>query len=231
MTKGNQSKQSGYFDEFSRQKRGTWIWSGFTATGINLILFLLMPHLMDTSLPGLSIETIVPQVNVIRVKRPETEVKRKTVKPPDPPKTKPDKQPKASRPTETRLTLPFTINPRLPGGPATLDLPTFKSAPPIGQTDIFSTGQLDAPLTTLVRIPPVYPLRARRRSIEGWVRISFLVDEKGSVNNINIIEADPPGIFEQSVKRCVSSWRFKPGTLEGMPVKASVETIIRFELE
>jgi protein TonB len=31
--------------------------------------------------------------------------------------------------------------------------------------------------------------------------------------------------------RCVSGWRFKPGTVEGMPVKAWAETTIRFKLE
>jgi protein TonB len=132
------------------------------------------------------------------------------------------------------LTLPFELNPRLPKGPNNLEVPDLRSAPLInsaGLKDIFSEGQLDGPLTVLARIPPVYPLRARSRGIEGWVKVAFIVNESGQVNDISILESKPEGLFDQSVIRCVSSWRFKPGTVEGMAVKAKVETVIRFELE
>ena len=45
------------------------------------------------------------------------------------------------------------------------------------------------------------------------------------------MESKPPGIFDKSVIQCVSGWRFKPGTIEGMAVKAWAETTIRFELQ
>ena len=231
-----QSKHTGYFDDLDRQNWITWVWSGLTAISLNLVLFLLMPHLMDAAPSRSSIETLVPQVNVIRIKRHETKVKRETVKPPEPPKKRPDRQPKAARnqPIKTKLSLPFKINPRLPSGPGTLALPPLESAPLQNITapsNVFSVGQLDAPLTTLARIPPVYPMRARRRGIEGWVRVNFVVDETGKVSSITIVEAQPSGLFEQSVNRCVSTWRFKPGTVDGMPVKTRVETTIRFTLD
>ena len=133
---------------------------------------------------------------------------------------------------KNRLTVPFEVNTRLPAGPDTLDLPMVESVPTFDTNmGLFSVGQLDAPLTTLVRVPPMYPVRARQQNIEGWVKVSFVVDETGSVGNIKVLEADPEGIFERSVQRCVGSWRFKPGTVEGIPVKTLVETTIRFKLE
>jgi protein TonB len=92
-------------------------------------------------------------------------------------------------------------------------------------------SQLDEPLTVLARIPPVYPIRARRRGIEGTVTVTFEVDEQGNVANLRIVEAVPPNIFEKSVLQCVSRWRYKPGTIEGVAVRARVETTIRFNME
>lgn len=232
-----QSGHTGYFDSFSHRNWVTWLASCLVALGLNLVLFLLMPCLMDKAPSRPSIETLVPMINVVRVKRQETEVKRKPVKQPEPPKVRPDSsRPETAprQPLKAKLTLPFEINPRLPGGPNSLDLPPLESGPLVKVTDrpgAFSVGQLDAPLTVLARIPPVYPMRARRRGIEGWVKITFVVDETGIVENITIIEAQPPGLFDQSVQRCVGSWRFRPGTVEGLPVKTKVETTIRFELE
>ncbi|MCD6152274.1 MAG: energy transducer TonB [Deltaproteobacteria bacterium] len=231
-----QSDHSGYFDDLDRRNWITWTWSGLAAIGLNLVLFLLMPHLMDPAPLRSSYETVVPRVNVIRIKRHETKIKRKTVKPPEKPRQKPDKHPQATlkHPISTKLRLPFKLNPRLPGGPGTLALPPFTSSALMNITappNIFSVEQLDAPLTALARIPPVYPLRARRRGIEGWVKVQFVVNNNGRVDNITIIEAHPAGLFEQSVERCVSAWRFKPGTVDGMIVKTRVETTIRFALD
>lgn len=222
-----------YFDTLSRRNWITWIWSGLIAVGLNLVFYLLMPHLMDPAPSRPSIATLVPQVNVIRIKRPDTPVKSKDIKPPDPPKKFQKPRSAPQYPVQAKLTLPFEINPRLPGGPDTLDLPPLESAPMISANlaNVFSAGQLDAPLTTLVRIPPVYPMRARRRGIEGWVKVSFIIDEQGHVNDVAIIEAEPTGIFERSVRRCVSGWRFKPGTIEGVPVRTRAETTIRYTLE
>lgn len=225
-----------YFNALSRRTWATWLWSALVAVGLNLALFTVMPHLADPTPSGPQVDTLVPQVNVIRMKRPETKVRRKPVKPPKPPEKKPIQRPKAApnQPPPKKLTLPFEVNPRLPGGPNSLVLPPLKSAPMVNPallSDTFNVGDLDGPLTTITRIPPVYPIQARRRGIEGWVKVSFIVDENGNVGNIAILDSEPDGLFDQSVERCVRGWRFKPGTVEGTPVKAQVETVIRFELE
>lgn len=224
-----------YFDALSRRNWVAWLWSGLMAAALNLALFLLMPHLVDPTPSRPSIGTMVPQVNVIRIQRPETQVRRPEVKPPEPPETNPVEQPQTPRePIHAKLTLPFEVNPRLPGGPSSLVLPPLESALPANAaalTGAFSVGQLDGPLTPLVRIPPVYPLSARRRGIEGWVKVAFIVDAEGKVGDIAILAAEPAGLFEESVTRCVRGWRFRPGTVAGMPVKAKVETVIRFALE
>jgi protein TonB len=58
-----------------------------------------------------------------------------------------------------------------------------------------------------------------------------VVDEQGTTGQDKILAADPEGVIDQSVLRCVTGWRFKPGTVGGVAVKALVEQTITFKLE
>ncbi len=224
-----------YFENITSYNRLTWLGSALAALALNLLLFVLMPQLMHQAPSAPTIEKMVPQVHVTRMSHRERKIEPE-VRPPEPPKPEPEVK-NRTRPRQEvtpKLSLPFEINPRLPGGPGTLDLPPMETGPRMpaaSSADIFSEGDLDAPLTVLLRIPPVYPLRARRLGIEGWVKVFFLVDKSGHVERIKILDAEPEGVFEQSVRQCVSKWRFKPGTIEGVAVKARMETTIQFKLE
>jgi len=220
-----------------RSPQATWARAAILAAGWNLALFLLMPNLL-TNRPSSqsSLAVLIPKIDVIRLPRPESQVVRKNEARPVPP---PPTRPSDPRPVpQERLSLPFEINPQLPVCPTSLAFPPvndhlrgFVNDLAIGLPGAFSEGQLDAPLTALVRVPPIYPMNARNRGIEGWVKVHFMVDETGHVGDFEVVEAQPQDLFEQSVRRCVAGWRFKPGTVEGMPVRVKVETTIRFALE
>jgi protein TonB len=130
------------------------------------------------------------------------------------------------------MSLPFEVNPRLPTGPQSLELPEMKTATfSSPRQDSYSEGKLDHPLTAVSRVPPRYPYRAKRMKIEGWVKIRFVVNTDGRVEQVTILDQDPEGVFERPVRRCVTKWRFEPGTVEGVEVKTVAETTIRFDLE
>jgi protein TonB len=228
----NQQNHTTYLDALNRRNWSTWAWAMAIALAMNLTLFTIMPYLLHRQPAKPVYEELVSHINVIRTKRPDSKVERKTAKPPEKREALPSKTP-APQPLQAKLILPFEINPRLPAGPATLDLPPLETAAfhTHDMQETFGLGDLDGPLTPLGRIPPVYPMAAKRRGIQGWVKVKFVVNEQGTVEDITILDAKPPGMFDQSVRRCVSKWRFKPGTVEGLPVKAWVETTIRFELE
>jgi protein TonB len=221
-------------DDPGQRHRLTWLWTGSAAAGLNLALFSLMPGLLHPSPSHSQLETILPRVNVIRVKEPETSPREPPKPPPEPPEPKPRALPKSTsrQPSHTSLTLPFAIHSQLPGGPGALELPPFESslASALGPT-VFAQNDLDAPLTILTRFPPIYPLRAKQRHIEGWVRVSLVVDTSGQVSRVQILDSQPPGVFEQSIEPCVRRWRFRPGTIDGIPVEATAETTIHFELD
>jgi protein TonB len=96
---------------------------------------------------------------------------------------------------------------------------------------VYDSENIDRPITPLVTTNPVYPMRARRLGIEGWVTIKMLVSEKGSIENVEVIEAHPADIFEKSVIESAALWRFLPPTVDGAPVKALIKRTVRFKLK
>jgi protein TonB len=215
-----------------RRNRSAWLWAALTALGINVVLFMLMPHLLHSSPAEPLFDTLLPQIQIVRLKRPDSPVKRKTPRPPEPRKQHRPPQPKMNQPLLRQPKWPFEINTRLPAAPNALALPPVDTQlPGLGLNDLFAVGDLDQPLAPMTRMPPVYPLGAKRRGIEGSVTVRFVVNEQGTVEQITVVESQPPGTFDDSVMRCVRGWRFQPGTVEGQPVRVWAETTIHFELD
>ena len=61
-----------------------------------------------------------------------------------------------------------------------------------------------------MKVNPIYPREAIRSGIEkGRVVARLFIDEKGSVTEVRIVEADPPGVFNKEVIRALSQWKFQ----------------------
>ena len=219
----------------SRQRWPAWMGSGAAALGMTLVLFSVMPALLHPERRVDFTEVPAARVNVIRMPRSDAPVVRKTPKSPesDPEKPKPPSEMAHQRLPTLSLSLPFKINPNLASGPDTPEMPPMASAGlgDYGLPEIFAAGDLDQPLTTLVRVPPVYPFLAKQRNIQGWVKVRFVITTRGTVDRATIVAAQPAGIFEQSVARCITQWRFRPGTIAGEPVSTWAETTVKFELK
>lgn len=136
----------------------------------------------------------------------------------------PHSQPEESAPTATASTASAAAN----AGPVPA---TANGQGGRAHGSVFAASQLDSPLAAIAKAAPVYPPAAKRRNIEGWIKVKFLVDEQGQVDRVSVLDAEPEGVFDQAVLRCISSWRFKPGTKGGIAVKAMVEQTITFKLE
>ena len=107
---------------------------------------------------------------------------------------------------------------------------TAKTGSGQGSGGVYSPGQIDGRLQVVKNNRPEYPASARQRNVEGWVRVRFVVNEQGRPEQIRIVAADPPNVFNASVQRAVSGWRFRPGTVQGRAVRVLVEQTIRFSL-
>ncbi len=211
-------------------------WSGalIFALLVNLVLFLIMPALIAVHPEKKELEDLGQAVTLTKV-RQEQKKENKKDKPPEPPKEKP----KPLKPTQMnavvqkpKLSMPFKLNQRLPAMAGGLSLPPIDcSLPMADMSGVFSVGDIDGQLMPLVQIQPLYPHRARRRNIEGWVKLQFIINEEGLVENMQVLESKPEGVFDNVVRKAVSRWKFKPATIGGNKVKIRTEQIFRFDLD
>jgi protein TonB len=95
---------------------------------------------------------------------------------------------------------------------------------------VFESYELDQPPQAVVKEPPVYPYKARELGVEGSVQVKILVQQDGSVRDVQILDARPKGVFDQAVYGALAQWRFNPGKIAGKAVMAWVVTTIHFDL-
>ncbi len=156
-------------------------------------------------------------------------------RPPPPPPAPPQQARPEPPPEGTRA----RVQPRAAAEPppehaATEALPVPPAPPapedaPIGQT-VGTETDMRAPVP-IDRPDPKYPRRAERMGREGWVTLRFTILASGEVSEIEIVDAKPPGFFEDAASAAVSRWRYRPGLWNGVPVAVpGVLTRISFEL-
>jgi TonB family protein len=92
------------------------------------------------------------------------------------------------------------------------------------------TASLATSLKRLRVSPPDYPPTAIAQRITGNVMLEFTVSTSGEPRDVHVIEATPPGIFDQAAISAVKRWRYAPLLVNGAAVEVPVKTRMRFEL-
>ncbi len=153
------------------------------------------------------LEEIIVEVNTTPPKSAAEQRRRVPPPPPPPPKTPP--KPQTPEPETNNNSGGLTFNMpgvQLSGANAGI------SAPGAG------FGR-DGDATPIVRIEPKYPIQAARDGKEGWVKLSFTINEIGGVEDVKVIEAQPKRIFDKEAKRALRKWKYKPKVVDGKPMK------------
>jgi protein TonB len=76
-----------------------------------------------------------------------------------------------------------------------------------------------------------YPEHASAARVTGRAAIVLLIDHTGTVNDVTVIEADPPGYFEEDVRRAFMAARFRPALKGGRAVRSRVIVNIDYSAE
>jgi protein TonB len=79
-------------------------------------------------------------------------------------------------------------------------------------------------------VAPEIPQSFARSGESGLVTVSFLVDEKGQVQDAAVEKSSNPDLNEPAVK-AIRKWRFKPARKDGVAVAMRVSIPIKFEVE
>ena len=87
-------------------------------------------------------------------------------------------------------------------------------------------------MPTPVRQPkPRYPMSARRMGHSGQVLLRLFVDQEGAVREVNVMRAEPAGVFEDAAVEAARKWHFSPAMSRGVAVGMWMTLPVRFSLE
>ena len=201
------------------------------AGGLMLWLFWLLAALIAPRTEG-NVVAVIPRIDFSRLKR-ETELH--VIRRVKPPIEKPDRPPAA----------PTVSASQSASGGLGVDVASLAPASVnfggIGAGGTGGTGSLAANLTfgagndrdavPEVRVNPDYPPGARARRVEGWVTVRFDVGADGSTENIQVVAAQPEGVFEQATKQAVAGWKYSPKIEDGKRVeRKGLEVRLKFSL-
>jgi protein TonB len=90
---------------------------------------------------------------------------------------------------------------------------------------------VDAKQLTLVNsVNPIYPQRATAAATQGWVELDFTVGVNGTVSDVAVHAAAPPGIFDQAASTALAQWRYQPVLRDGKPIPQRARIRIRFAI-
>ncbi|MCB9737997.1 MAG: energy transducer TonB [Deltaproteobacteria bacterium] len=196
---------------------------------------------------GLAVALVLVSMNAPPPAPPPPKESRAVVMAPPPPKPKP--KPKQAPPPPQRAARPAPRSAAPPPPPVGGALAGLGYAMPgmgagsidgaasratAGAVDakaaVMTESAVDAPPRATVRRPPVFPRRARALGQEGKVTLSVLIDEDGKVEQVRVLDADPPGVFDEAAIEAVRGWRFEPARYQGNKVRVWARQTLRFRL-
>lgn len=96
----------------------------------------------------------------------------------------------------------------------------------------FRLAASDGEYLPIVKVAPIYPSRAQSRGQEGWVLLEFTVTETGAVRDPIVLEAQPPGVFDDAARKAVVKFKYKPRVENGRPISVpKVQHLITFKID
>jgi TonB family protein len=103
--------------------------------------------------------------------------------------------------------------------------PANPSASPPNRTKV--EGRMIPPCLRS-RVAPTYPAKAKKKHIEGTVKMRAIIGTDGSVQQIEVEEGEP--ILAEAARRAVKQWIYEPSTFDGKPMEVETTIVVYFEI-
>ncbi len=200
------------------------IFSLLGGIAISLALLWMMNWMLIHKTAEIQSNQQRPVMEFVRLKR-DTETRVRQRQQPEPPPIAEEIPPPSPEIQKLDIAQPAIKAPNIAF--SVPDVPMAISGPYIGPV---RQGQPDRDFMAISRVPPQYPFRAQRRGIEGWVKVSLLITEKGTVQDVVVVDSEPEGIFDNAAIQAVLKWKFKPRIEEGKAVAVRAEQTVNFKL-
>lgn len=117
-----------------------------------------------------------------------------------------------------------------PAPPSSAPAPAMANPLQMGGLATFRSEQVDQRPSISRNSTPEYPKKARRMNVQGRTIVQMVVDTSGMPRECTVIEADPPGYFEEPALEAARKMRFIPGKIKGQPVNTLVVVPFVFKL-
>jgi protein TonB len=183
-------------------------------------LFVIMAKLVQNDGKAQDALPPPPVIDIV-MQKPDDEIQTRVRKPPPPP-------PPPQEPPKVELVEPAQSDPNNQG--FSLSIPSVDTGG-ISNAVGGIGGMRDGDAAPIVRIPPDYPPQAARDGKEGWVRLSFTINEVGGVEDVEVMDADPKRIFDRNAKRALRKWKYRPQIVDGVAQKQfGLEVQLDFKL-
>ena len=145
------------------------------------------------------------------------------------PEVLPVAKPVAPPPSSPAVETPHEAPPAAPAASAAVSAPSAAPAPvpPAALTSsvdltYYNARDLDVQPHAVRVIRPDYPIAADRQKLSGKVRLQLKLETDGRVTDVDVVSANPPGLFEESAIKAFRDARFAPAQKNGQPVRALV---------
>ncbi len=117
-----------------------------------------------------------------------------------------------------------------PGMPAAAATPTMVDAPLPPDPTYYPAREVDEHPVLISAERPAYPEKAAAGNVKGNVLALFLLNENGTVDEVSVLEQNPPGYaLDEAVIEWLQHAQFKPAMRKGRAVKMRVVYRVMFE--
>jgi len=93
----------------------------------------------------------------------------------------------------------------------------------------FAARDLDVLPRPLAPIEFAYPPTARAAGVSGKVVLQLSIDAAGRLIDIEVVRADPRGVFEAAALAAFRAVRYSPGLRDGRAVPSRIRTVAVFD--
>jgi protein TonB len=95
---------------------------------------------------------------------------------------------------------------------------------------VMTDDTVDDPPRATFQAPMQFPPRAKAKGVTGYVVLSLLIGVTGQIEQIDVVESYPEGVFDEVAVQGVSQWKFAPAQYQGQAVRAWAKQRVRFDL-
>jgi protein TonB len=113
--------------------------------------------------------------------------------------------------------------------PPPVEGPPGIEVPQVEDPEFYPARMLDLFPKPVAEVELRYPPLADKEDLNGTVTLLLLIDELGMVVKASVVEADPPGYFEDAAIAAFRSVLFTPGQRDGKVVKSRLVVQVSFD--